>query len=322
MLTSSGGGGKLDRFMSQNPPTPARRLRTYSEVTEGDRSNLLGQVTAQRERVARRLAEVRHVVAVVSGKGGVGKSVVSAGLATAAARAGRAVGLLDADLHGPTAARMLGVRAASLVVSEREVEPMLAASGVRVMSSDLLLGEGAPLAWREPAHDGFVWRGTLAAGMLREFLGDVAWGALDLLLADMPPGSERLDTLAELVPGLRGIVVVTIPSDASYRAVKRAVEAARAARIPILGVVENMAGYRCGSCRADGPLFAGDAGDRLARETGAAILARVPFDPALQAQVDAGDAGAAAEALGPALASLWARLEPAEPAEPAQERRA
>ena len=114
----------------------------------------------------------------------------------------------------------------------------------------------------------------------------------------MPPGSERLDTLAELVPGLRGIVVVTIPSDASYRAVKRAVEAARAARIPILGVVENMAGYRCGSCRADGPLFAGDAGDRLARETGAPILARVPFDPALQARVDAGDAGAAAEALG------------------------
>src|SRR6185503_16530429 len=157
---------------------------------------------------------------------------------------GRSIGLLDADLHGPTAARMLGVREASLVVREGEVEPKLAPSGVRVMSSDLLLEEGAPLAWREPGHDGFVWRGTLAAGMLREFLGDVAWGRLDLLLVDMPPGSERLDTLAELVPGLAGIVVVTIPSDASYRAVKRAAEAARSRRIPILGVVENMAGWR------------------------------------------------------------------------------
>ena len=252
---------------------------------------------------------MRHVVAVVSGKGGVGKSLVSAGIATALARAGRSIGLLDADLHGPTAARMLGVRAAGLVVGEREVEPKRAASGVRVMSSDLLLAEGAPLAWREPGHDGFVWRGTLAAGMLREFLGDVAWGALDLLLVDMPPGSERLDTLAELVPGLRGAVVVTIPSDASYRAVKRAVEAARSRAIPILGVVENMAGYRCGSCRGHGPLFEGDAGDRLARETGAPLLARVPFDPAVQASVDAGDPAAAAAALAPAAEALVRSLE-------------
>jgi ATP-binding protein involved in chromosome partitioning len=289
---------------SKAPAAKARRMRTYGEVTEGDRSNLLGQVTAQRERVAERLAAVRHVVAVVSGKGGVGKSLVSAGLASALAHAGRSVGLLDADLHGPTAARMLGVRGAGLVVGEREVEPKLAASGVRVMSSDLLLAEGAPLAWREPGHDGFVWRGTLAAGMLREFLGDVAWGSLDLLLVDMPPGSERLDTLAGLVPDLRGVVVVTIPSEASYRAVKRAVEAARAGQIPILGVVENMAGYRCAGCRSQGPLFQGDAGERLVHETGAPLLARVPFDPAVQASVDAGDASQAAEALAPAAEAL------------------
>jgi ATP-binding protein involved in chromosome partitioning len=110
------------------------------------------------------------------------------------------------------------------------------------------------------------------------------------------------------VPGLSGIVVVTIPSEASYRAVKRAVEAARHARIPILGIVENMAGYRCGSCRADGPLFAGDAGDRLARETGAGLLARIPFDPAVQAGIDEGDTAAAATALAPAADALLARL--------------
>jgi ATP-binding protein involved in chromosome partitioning len=294
-----------------------KRIRTYGELHEIDRSDLFGQVTAQRERVAARLASVEHVVAVTSGKGGVGKSLVSAGLAAAMARSGRRVGLLDADLHGPTTARMLGVRAPALVVRESEVEPPLAACGVRVMSSDLLLEETAPLAWREPGHERFVWRGTLVAGMLREFLSDVAWGSLEVLLVDMPPGSERLDTLVELVPGLAGAVVVTIPSDASYRAVRRGVEAARAARVPLLGVVENMAGYRCGSCSTEGPLFQGDAGERLARDTGAPLLARVPFDPTLQALVDHGDIEGAASALGPAAEALVARLaRPADGAEP------
>jgi ATP-binding protein involved in chromosome partitioning len=292
------------------------RIRSYNEVTGQDRSDLLGQVTAQRGRVAARLASVRHVVAVVSGKGGVGKSLVSAGLAAALARAGRPVGLLDADLHGPTAARMLGARAGGLVVRETEVEPALA-SGVRVMSSDLLLEEAAPLAWREPGHERFVWRGALAAGMLREFLADVAWGTLDVLLVDMPPGSERLDTLVELVPTLRGALVVTIPSQASYRAVRRAVEAARAARVPLLGVVENMAGYRCGSCAATGPLFAGDAGERLSRDADAPLLARLPFDPGLQAAIDAGDPSSVAEALAPVAEALWSRLSASSaPAEP------
>jgi ATP-binding protein involved in chromosome partitioning len=294
-----------------------KRIRTYGELHEADRSDLVGQVTSQRERVASRLASVRHVVAVVSGKGGVGKSLVSAGLAAALARTGRLVGLLDADLHGPTTARMLGVRASALVVRDNEVEPPVAACGVRVMSSDLLLEETAPLAWREPGHERFVWRGTLVAGMLREFLADVAWGTLDVLLVDMPPGSERLDTLVELVPDLAGAVIVTIPSDASYRAVRRGVEAARAAGVPLLGVVENMAGYRCGSCREDGPLFQGDAGERLSRDAGAPLLARLPFDPALQSLVDQGEIAGAAEALASAAEALAARL--AEPRDTAGE---
>ena len=147
---------------------PGRRLRTYSELTGADRSNLLGQVMAHRERVSARLATVRHVVAVVSGKGGVGKSLVSAGLAAALARSGRDVGLLDADLHGPTAARMLGVAASGAGrCASTEVEPKLAACGVRVMSSDLLLEETAPLAGREPGQERFVWRGALRGGVAR-----------------------------------------------------------------------------------------------------------------------------------------------------------
>jgi ATP-binding protein involved in chromosome partitioning len=285
-----------------------KRIRTYHEVEGEDGSKLLSQVTAQRDRVSARLASVRHVVAVMSGKGGVGKSFVTAGLAAALARGGREVGVLDADLHGPTAARMLGAPVERLEVREDGVAPAVAAGGVRVMSSDLLLAEGAPLRFSEPGHERFVWRGALETGMLREFLADVRWGALDALLVDLPPGTDRLDALAELVPGLSGIVVVTLPSEASFRAVCRAVEVARAAKLTVLGVVENMAGYRCPECAAQGPLFDGDAGERLARLADAPLLARVPFDPRASRDVDAGACAAAADALAPAAAALLARL--------------
>jgi ATP-binding protein involved in chromosome partitioning len=285
------------------------RVRTYHELGEGDGGSALeSQVEAQHDRVAARLAAVRHVVAVMSGKGGVGKSFVTVGLARALARAGRAAGVLDGDLHGPTAARMLGVVPSRLEVGTDGVRPAVAACGVRVMSSDLLLAEGKPLRWREPGHGGHVWRGTLEAGMLREFLSDVVWGTLDVLLVDLPPGIDRLDALVELVPDRVGIVVVTIPSDASFRAVQRAVAAAQGDGVRVLGVIENMAGYRCESCGTNGPLFRGDAGERLARETGAPLLSRVAFDPRVQAAVDAGALDAATGALQPAADALLARL--------------
>lgn len=286
-----------------------RRIRTYHEVEADERSTLPAQVEAQRARVASRLSSVRHVVAVMSGKGGVGKSVVSAGLASALARAGRRVGVLDADLHGPTAARMLGAPRDPLASGAAGVTPSVSPGGVRVMSSDLLLPEGAPLRWREPGEAGFVWRGALEAGMLREFLCDVEWGALDELVVDLPPGTERLHALVELVPALAGAVLVTIPSSASYRAVRRALESARSASVRVLGVVENMAAHACPHCGLEQALFSGDAGERLAREAGAPLLGRVAFSPALQEAVDRGSPAAASAALAGAADALVRRLE-------------
>jgi ATP-binding protein involved in chromosome partitioning len=288
---------------------PRMKIRTYHELGDADRSGLAAQVGTQHERVKSRLAAVRHVVAVMSGKGGVGKSLVTAGLAAALARGKKRVGVLDADLHGPTAARMLGAPLGALEVGEDGVAPAPSASGVRVMSSDLLLADGASLRWREPSHERFVWRGALEAGMLREFLADVRWGELDLLLVDLPPGTDRLDALVEFVPRLAGAVVVTIPSEASYRAVRRAVEAARGGGVRVLGVVENMAGYRCGTCDATGPLFVGDAGTRLAGEAGVPLLARVPFDPRVGAAADEGTVALAAGALASGAEALLGRLE-------------
>lgn len=289
-----------------------RKLRTYRDLEGEDRSRIGEQVGAQRRRVEERLRGVRHTVAVMSGKGGVGKSFVTAALATALAEAGEQVGVLDADLHAPTAARMLGVSGGPVEVREQGVVPAIGALGVRVMSTDFLLADGAPLTWREPKHEKFVWRGTLEAGVLREFLGDVMWGALDVLLVDLPPGTERFSALAEFVPSLAGVVVVTIPSDASLRAVQRSLGVARDAGIRVLGIVENMAGYVCGQCGALAPLFAGDAAQRLAAAAGAPVLASIPFDPAAQVAADGGlaaPAGAAAAAFVALRAALLARLE-------------
>ena len=280
--------------------------RTYADLTAPDTSRMVEQVTVQHARVAARLAGVKACVAVMSGKGGVGKSLATAVLAAASARRGLEVGLLDADLVGPSAARMSGVDPSGLVVSEGGVQPATSAAGVRVMSMDLLLENGAPLAWREPASESFVWRGAQERSALREFLADVEWGDLDLLLIDLPPGTQRLIDLHELLPRLDGLVVLTIPSGASEAVVTRSMRLARDREMPILGVVENMSGYACPGCAETRPLFPGEAGARLAEEHEATLLGRVPFDPRAATLAESGELGALIDdtAAGHALDSV------------------
>ncbi len=256
-----------------------RRLRTYHEVEGEDRSRLLEQVLEQRARVAERLRAVRRVVAVMSGKGGVGKSYVTAGLAVALAdHFSDGVGVLDADLNGPTAGYLLGAHG-PLRIGEDAVDPATGQQDVKVFSMDLLIGDGEPLRWREPKGERFVWRGTLEAGAVREFLSDVAWGTLDLLLIDLPPGSGQMTDLVELVPELTGVIAVTIPSEESRRSVERAVRSALEAGASVLGVIENMSGYACAGCGLTQPLFRGDAGAGLAAAFNVPLLGQVPFRP-------------------------------------------
>ncbi|PYP58545.1 MAG: ATP-binding protein [Gemmatimonadetes bacterium] len=244
-------------------------IRTYHELTEPDRSGLPGQIAAQRRRVAARLAGVGRVVAVMSGKGGVGKSFATAGLARALARAGRAAGVLDADFNGPTIPALLSLPVARCTLHEDGIEPAVSAEGVRCFSMALLLEDGRPLGFRGPEADSHVWRETLEAAALREFLADVAWGPLDRLLVDLPPGIQRFQELAGLLPAPPAVLTVTIPTAESRDAVRRAMQFARERRAELLGVVENM---------VDGP-FAGGAGEDLAREFGVPLLARIPWHP-------------------------------------------
>ncbi len=254
-------------------------FRTYNEVEGEDRSQLLAQVVAQRERVDRRLASVRWVVAVMSGKGGVGKSHVAAMLATGlASRLKRGVGVLDADLRSPTMAKLLGA-SGPLRVTEDGVDPAVGQGGVRVVSTDMLLEDNQPLRWCEPGAERFLWRGALETGALREFLSDVVWGTLDMLLVDLPPGADAGVDLKQMVPKLTGVLVVTIPSEESHRSVARTMRSASEAGVPLLGIVENMSGYRCDECGVLRRLFEGTAGDDLSAEFGVPLLARVPFTP-------------------------------------------
>jgi len=249
--------------------------RTYREVTGEDRSQLAAQVGAQRQRVEERLRDVQRVIAVMSGKGGVGKSYVTSHLAKAM-QGDREVGVLDADLRGPTVGRLLGAQG-PLRVLESGVEPAVTSDGIKVVSTDLLLGEGRPLQWRDPGSDHFVWRGVLEAGALREFLSDVVWGGLDLLLVDLPPGSDGVTDLHELVPTMAGSIAVTIPSEESRQSVARAMHAALEAGVRVFGVVENMSATHCRACGHEERLFEGDAGRALADEFDVPLLAQIPF---------------------------------------------
>src|SRR5213596_2040240 len=173
-------------------------MKKYKDIAGDGGSNIVGQVEAQQRRLRERLATVHAVVAIVSGKGGVGKSSLTANLACGLAQSGLRVGVLDADLNGPTMAKMLGVRGQRLVLASGGVEPPRTTLGVKVMSMDLLLpSDSAPLEWNAVTQaEAHTWRGAMEASALREFLTDTNWGELDLLLLDLPPGTDRLVTLA------------------------------------------------------------------------------------------------------------------------------
>jgi ATP-binding protein involved in chromosome partitioning len=260
-------------------------VKRYKDIAGDGGSNVAGQVERQQARLRDQLAAVKAIVAIVSGKGGVGKSSLTANLANCLALDGWRVGVLDADLNGPTMAKMLGVRGRTLAVGAAGVAAPESALGVKVMSMDLLLpSDDTPLTWDAPTQaEAHTWRGAMEANALREFLADTAWGALDALLLDLPPGTDRLATVAGLVPALDGTVIVTIPSDVSHLVVRKSITVALQAQAPVLGLVENMAG-----------LFVGRPGADLAREAGIPFLGSIPFDPELARAGDRGEAFVAA----------------------------
>lgn len=277
-----------------------RRIRTYAEVAEPAGAEVLDQVVAQRERLARRLSNVGAVVPVLSGKGGVGKSAVTANLAAVLAERGLRVGAVDADLNGPSLARMLGVTGLRLGDGPGGVVPPGGAGGVRVVSMELLQdAEDAPLRWREPGGDAWLWQSSLETGVVREFLSDVDWGELDVLLVDVPPGTDKIRRLLSLVPGVDPVLVVTTPSAMARAVVARSIRLLREAGVPHLALVENMTEHVCPDCGHRSALYPPDE-EETAPHPDLETWARIPFDPRLAATTDRGRPLAADEPDGPA----------------------
>lgn len=264
-------------------------MKNYEELPSDAGSNIIGQVTAQANRVQKRLASVKHTVAIMSGKGGVGKSSLTANLATALTLEGNTVGVVDADINGPTLAKMFGVRNATLEYTPAGVKPAMTALGTKLISMDLLLAEDdAPVLWNAHSQkDAFTWRSTMEVGALREFIADTEWGNLDYLLLDLPPGTERLPNVVELIPNLGGVVVVTIPSEVSQLIVKKSITMTRdILKVPIIGIVENMAFYLCQHCGEEEPLFSTEeTADEAFQQT---VIGSIPFDPQLARASDKG----------------------------------
>ena len=230
----------------------------------------------QRQRMQTNLAQIKHRVVVFSGKGGVGKTTVAVNLAFALIRLGQKVGLLDADVTGPNVPEMIGLHKAPFG-DESGIEPLQKA-GLEVISVGFLIGRDQPV----------IWKGPLRSNLLRQFLADVRWGALDFLVADLPPGTgdEVLTMAQDMKPELA--LVVTTPQEIALTDTRRAVRMAFTLKIPKIGVIENMSGFVCPNCGHRFDIFDVGGGEREAKELGVRFLGRLPIDIRMREGADRG----------------------------------
>ena len=276
-------------------------MKGYYDILGDGGSRVLEQVAERRARIAEGLAGVRHLVAIGSGKGGVGKSTLTLQLALALRARGLRIAILDADFNGPSQARMAGVQRAVFVPppspvgfgsaggGDRVALPRTA-TGIGVFSIGSLIPESQALDFESAAHgESHTWRATREFALLGEILASFEWGALDLLMVDLPPGAERTVQYADFLGPRASFVLVTIPSEVARGVVSRSVAALSKGPNRSLGYVENMSGYYCRDCGAIKPLFdSGRGASPEPADLGIPCLGTVPFDPELARGCDLG----------------------------------
>jgi ATP-binding protein involved in chromosome partitioning len=268
-------------------------VKRYHDIVGDGGSRILEQVADQRTRIAGGLAGVRHLVAVGSGKGGVGKSTVTLHLAGALRARGLRIAILDADFNGPTQARMAGVQEALFVPGTSKVALPRTKNGIGVFSMGSLIPESEALEFESVARgESHTWRATREFALLGEILASFEWGAIDLLMFDLPPGAERTVQYAEFLGPRTSFLLVTIPSEVARGVVARSVAALSKGPNRLLGYVENMSGYYCRDCNAIKPLFGTpeslDGAQGRPSSLGIPCLGTVPFDPELAVHCDRG----------------------------------
>ena len=242
-------------------------------------------------------SDIKHVIGVVSGKGGVGKSMVTASLANLLVSKGYRVGILDADITGPSIPKMYGLKGPAMADDEG-IYPMLTENDIKVISINLMMpDEESPV----------IWRGPVIAGMVKQFWSDVIWGELDYLLVDMPPGTGDVPlTVFQSLP-VDGIVIVSSPQDLVKMIVKKAYNMAKTMNIPVYGIVENYSYLKCPDCGKEIAVFGESHIDEIAEEMGVKVLGKMPIDPAFAEMADGHFASAANPYLEEAYKAVTAK---------------
>ena len=220
--------------------------------------------------IIKRMDKIKYKIAVMSGKGGVGKSTISVNIAAAFAEKGYKTGIMDADIHGPNVPKMFGVEGKKLTFDKEGILPVETENGIKVMSiSFLLSSQDVPVIWRGPAQTGAV----------KQFLGEINWGDLDVLIIDNPPGTGDIPlTILQALPSLDGVVIVTTPQSVVQEDVVKSINLVKNLNIPIIGIVENMSGFICPHCENEIFVFGKDGGIKIAEEMDIPFLGKLPLD--------------------------------------------
>ena len=234
----------------------------------------------QDKRLAERMKLVKHKIVVMSGKGGVGKSTVAVNIARALAEKGYQVGLMDTDIHGPNAAKMLGLDGEMLYQNDSGIEAPTADENLKVVSLAMAGNDAdAPI----------VWRGPLKMGFIKQLLADVNWGELDFLIVDSPPGTgDEPLSVCQLIPEIDGSVIVTTPQDVAVLDSRKSINFSKQVNVPVLGVIENMSGFVCPDCGSTHYLFGEGGGEKAAEELEVPFLGRIPIEQKMMEAQDKG----------------------------------
>jgi len=242
--------------------------------------NQMEERKKQEESIKKNLNQIKQVIVVLSGKGGVGKSTVSTNLALTLAQQGHKVGLLDSDMHGPTIPTMLGLENTRIMQSSDGLKPVQATKNLKVLSMGFLI---------KNLDDAIIWRGPMKMGAIKQLIGDFSWGELDYLIIDLPPGTgDEPLSIAQIIPKITGAIIVTTPQDVALVSVRKSITFVNKLKIPAIGIIENMSGFTCPHCGEHIDIFKSGGGKKAAEDYNLSFLGSIPLDPSI---VETGDSG-------------------------------
>ena len=250
------------------------------EKTQNAEEEHKNQMQLDQEQVDKRIEKIKNKIVILSGKGGVGKSTVSANIAVGLALNGYNVGLLDIDVHGPSIPKLLKLEGHQLMTMDSEIQPIEFSPNLKIVSLGFLL---------KADDDAIVWRGPLKHSLIKQFLKDVNWGELDYLVIDSPPGTgDEPLSIAHMIKNPTGAVIVTSPQDIALIDVKKAIKFCHLINMPVLGLIENMSGFICPHCNKVTDIFKSGGGSDLAKNTNLTFLGKIPIDPNIVKASDEG----------------------------------